>query len=327
MESFDQAIERYRAEINKQLTGLITKREPVSMYDAGRYVLDAGGKRIRPLLTILSCEAVGGKWKDALPAALAVEILHNFTLVHDDIMDASDSRRGRVTVHKKWNENVAILVGDALVAIAYHSLLETKCDRQSEITTLFTDGLLEVCEGQTLDMEFEHNQNVTVDNYLCMIEKKTGALLKMSAAVGGVIGNADAEQLEGLRQFGGYLGLAFQIQDDLLDIEANTVKLGKPMHNDIKTGKRTYLLLYAKEQAEKKHISILQKVFNRSINNEKDIKKVLEIYSITKAAEAARKAVHHYTHKAEECLNRIPDSGNQRENLQLFARMLLGRDY
>ncbi len=326
MKIFEQTVEEYRAEINRRLSGLLTKQQPESMYDAGRYVLEAGGKRVRPLLTLFACEAVGGNREDALPAALAVEILHNFTLVHDDIMDASDSRRGRATVHKKWNDNVAILVGDALVAVAYHALLESKNNRQEEITRLFTDGLLEVCEGQTFDMEFEQNDDVTVDKYLLMIEKKTGALLKMSAAIGGVIGNADDAQLEALRQFGTYLGLAFQIQDDLLDVEADAAKIGKPMHNDIKTGKRTYLLLYAYEQAKENQKDVLKKVFDRSVRSKKDIKKVLQVYESTKAAEAARDAVAHYTAKAEECLAKLTElDGGQ--NLQFFARMLLGRDY
>ena len=325
-EKFEKIVKEYRSEINKQLSGLLTKREPVSMYDAGRYVLDAGGKRVRPLLSLFACEAVGGTWKNALPAALAVEILHNFTLVHDDIMDASDSRRGRTTVHKKWNDNVAILVGDALVAVAYHALLESKIKRQAEITKLFTDGLLEVCEGQMFDMEFEQNNSVTVDKYLLMIEKKTGALLKMSAAIGGVIGNADTGQLEALRQFGTFLGLAFQIQDDLLDIQADTAKIGKPMYNDIKTGKRTYLLLYANEHVQHNQKSILKKVLDRSVKSNKEIDKVLEVYDKTKAAEAARGAVEHYTIEAEKCLTHLTGDGRS-ENLRFFARMLLGRDY
>ncbi len=326
MDKFDQTIKRYRSEINKHMSGLLTKREPVSMYEAGRYVLDAGGKRVRPLLTLFSCEAVGGKWEDALPAALAVEILHNFTLVHDDIMDASDSRRGRTTVHKKWNDSVAILVGDALIAVAYHSLLESKSERLGEITRLFTDGLLEVCEGQTYDMEFEHADNVGVENYLLMIEKKTGALLRMSAAIGGVIGNADAEQLKTLQDFGTFLGFAFQIQDDLLDVKADATKLGKPMYNDIKTGKRTYLLLYANERAAKSQKRVLQRVFGRAVCSAEEIDAVLDVYEKTKAAEAAQNSVAFYTSKAEECLNSLPDTGG-RENLRSFAKMLLGRDY
>lgn len=326
MSGFEQTIELYRSEINKQMSQLLTAREPVSMYDAGRYVLDAGGKRVRPLLTLLACETVGGTWKDALPAALAVEILHNFTLVHDDIMDASESRRGRETVHKKWNDNIAILVGDALVAVAYHSLLGSKSDRLVEITHLFTDGLLEVCEGQTYDMEFEQRDDVTVDNYLLMIEKKTGALLKMSAAIGGVIGNATDEQLHILREFGTFLGLAFQIQDDLLDIKADASKLGKPMHNDIKTGKRTYLLLYAHEHAAESRKAVLQQVLERTVCDSQNIEAVLGVYSETKAVEAAQNAVAHYTTKAEECLRRLPVNPG-RESLLSFAKMLLGRDY
>jgi geranylgeranyl pyrophosphate synthase len=326
MNTFEKTSERYRREINRRISSVLTKREPVSMYEAGKYVLDGGGKRVRPLLTLFSCDAVGGKWKDAVPAALAVEILHNFTLVHDDIMDMSDSRRGRATVHKKWNDNIAILVGDALVAVAYHSLLKSKCGRLGEIVHFFTDGLLEVCEGQTLDMEFEQMDNVTVDSYLRMIEKKTGALLKIAAAIGGAIGNADTNQLRVLKEFGSFLGLAFQIQDDALDVTADEIKLGKPMYNDIKTGKRTYLLLYANEHAKKTQKGILQKVFNRAVREREDIQAVLDVYANTKATDAAQKAVAHYTFKAEKCLNKLPKTPG-RDNLQSFANMLLSRDY
>ena len=326
MNTFDKILERYRREINRHISSALTKREPVSMYEAGKYVLDGGGKRIRPLLTLFSCDAVGGGWKDAVPAALAVEILHNFTLVHDDIMDMSDSRRGRATVHKKWNDNIAILVGDALVAVAYHSLLESKSGRLQEITSFFTDGLLEVCEGQTLDMEFEYMDDVTVDRYLQMIEKKTGALLKIAAAIGGVIGNADKKQLRVLKEFGSFLGLAFQIQDDILDVVADETKLGKPMHNDIKTGKRTYLLLYANEHAKKRKKAALKKVFNRTVRDTEDIQAVLDVYAQTNATEAAQKAVAHYTFKAEKCLQKLPKTPG-RDNLISFAKMLLSREY
>jgi geranylgeranyl diphosphate synthase, type II len=326
MESFDTVLQRYRYEINNRMSSLLKKREPISMYEAGRYVLDAGGKRIRPLLTLLSCESVGGRWKDALSAAVAVEILHNFTLVHDDIMDAADSRRGRATVHKKWNDHVAILVGDALIAVAYHSLLETQSTRKEEIIRLFTDGLLEVCEGQTYDMEFEQTDNVTVEDYLLMIQKKTGALLNMSAAIGGVIGGANQKQLTILREFGTFLGLAFQIHDDLLDVQADEEKLGKPMYNDIKTGKRTYLLLYANEHAPEPRKPVLQRVLNRAIRSRKEIDEVLDLYEETKTIEASHGAIADFTLQAEKCLGALPSTPG-REYLKAFAKMLLSRDY
>jgi geranylgeranyl diphosphate synthase, type II len=326
MKNFNKLVQRYRAEIDLRLAAILTKQKPVSMYDAGRYVLNAGGKRVRPLITLFSCESVGGTWRRALPAALAVEILHNFTLVHDDIMDASDSRRGRTTVHKRWNENVAILVGDALIAVAYHSLLESKSPRHSDIATLFTDGLLEVCEGQTFDMEFEGRADVTVDDYLLMIEKKTGALLKMSAAVGGVIGNATKPQLRALEEFGRNIGLAFQIRDDLLDIQADAGKIGKPMYNDIRTGKRTFLLLYANDSATASQRRILHKVFKRTATGRGDIDRVVRTYRETGAAEAAERAAAGYTAGALKWLERLPHAGG-RDRLARFAETLVGRDY
>lgn len=326
MKNFSTIVQRYRAEINSRLSSLLTKEKPVSMYEAGRYVLEAEGKRVRPLLTLFSCEAVGGRWKRALPAALAVEILHNFTLVHDDIMDASDSRRGRVTVHKQWNSNVAILVGDALIAIAYNSLLKTNSDRLAEITKLFTDGLLEVCEGQTFDMEFENDNDVTVEDYLLMIEKKTSALLKMSTAIGGVIGNATKSHLTALKHFGTHIGLAFQIRDDLLDVCADVAKVGKPMYNDIKAGKRTFLLLYAHARASAEDRRTLRSVFERNVEDSHKVQKIIEIYTQTGAVRAAEEAVSRYTVRAEEYLDRLPHTAG-RERLRYFARTLVGRDY
>jgi geranylgeranyl diphosphate synthase, type II len=323
---FEKTMRRYRTEVDARLGKLLTKQKPASMYDACRYVLHARGKRVRPLLTIFSCESVGGTWRRALPAALAVEILHNFTLVHDDIMDASDSRRGRTTVHKKWDNNVAILVGDALVAVAYHSLIETKSDRIAEISKLFTDGLLDVCEGQTYDMEFERNDDVTVDDYLLMIEKKTGALLKMSVAIGGVVGNATGGQLHALKRIGTYLGLAFQINDDLLDIRADKEKLGKPMYNDIKAGKRTFLLLYAHERATGPQQSVLDKVMRREAIAECDIEEVVRLYHEIGAVDAAQHAIARYTSEANRTLNRLPDTPG-RERLRYYSQLLLSRDY
>jgi geranylgeranyl diphosphate synthase, type II len=326
MSDFSQRIKKYREAVDIGLLKLLTRYKPVTMYGAAKYVLAGGGKRVRPLLTLFSCESVAGKWQKALPAALAVETLHNFTLVHDDIMDSSDSRRGRPTVHKRWDSNIAILSGDALVAIAYKSLLRTKSDRMTEITALFTDGLLEVCEGQSYDMEFEGESDVTLEDYLLMIEKKTGALLAMSSAIGGVIGNASQKQLRALRQFGKNLGLAFQIQDDLLDVRADVEKIGKPMFNDIKKGKRTFLLLYAVRQAGSKDRRILNKVFDRKATDTHSIRQVERVYRETGTIEYTRAAVGRYTRQAEADLAILPDAPGRRR-LMHFARMLIDRAY
>ncbi len=326
MDRFTRQLERYHSAINAGLAGLLTRDRPATMYDAGRYVLKGGGKRVRPLLVIFACEAVGGAWRKAIPAALAVETLHNFTLVHDDIMDASGMRRGRPTVHKKWNDSVAILSGDAMVAVAYRSLLRTKCDRRTEIASLFTEGLLEVCEGQAYDMEFEREHAVSVADYLTMIEKKTGALLKMAASIGGVIGNGTGADIRSLRKFGKYLGLAFQIQDDLLDVVADEAELGKPLFNDIKKGKRTYLLLAAYAHADSRARKVLEKVYRREATDPGIIREVGRIFRETGAVARAGEAVRKYTQKAERSLSALP-AGEGRDRLARFAHLLLDRAY
>jgi geranylgeranyl diphosphate synthase, type II len=326
MTDYTGRINTYREAVDRGLQKLLTRDKPVTMYDAGKYVLSGSGKRVRPLLTLFSCESVGGMWRTALPAALAVETLHNFTLVHDDIMDGSNSRRGRPTVHTRWNENVAILSGDALVAIAYKSLLRTKSKRMNEIVSLFTDGLLEVCEGQSYDMEYEREVHVTVKDYLLMIEKKTGALLTMASAIGGVIGDASDEHLKSLVRFSKNLGMAFQIQDDLLDVQADPDKIGKPMFNDIRKGKRTFLLLYAVGRAGTKDMAILRKVFDRKATDNDTIRRVERIYRETGTIEHTRATVEQYTRKAESNLATLP-AVRGRDMLLHFSRILIDRAY
>jgi geranylgeranyl diphosphate synthase type II len=216
--NFPHYIQTLRSRIDKELQLLFQDKEPLSLYRPMQYVMDSGGKRIRPLLLLLCGEAVGGSVESCLQASLAVELLHTFTLVHDDIMDHDDLRRGRETVHKKWDESTAILAGDGLVTMAYKTLLKTKHDRLQDVLNLFTDGLLVLCEGQALDKEYETVSKISLEDYNRMIYKKTAKLIEVSCEMGVVLGNGSSAERDILRQFGINLGLAFQIQDDLLDI-------------------------------------------------------------------------------------------------------------
>jgi geranylgeranyl diphosphate synthase, type II len=200
-------------------------------------------------MVLLSCEAVGGRIGQALDAGVAVETLHNFTLVHDDIMDRSSSRRGKPTVHVRWDINTALLVGDSLMGLAYRSLLRVARPVRPSLVELLTEGLLEVCEGQALDLEFERRSDVSVPEYFRMIEKKTGRLISVASEIGGLIGGGTAKQIGALRKFGHYLGRAFQLQDDVLDVMADQKRFGKPVGGDIVAGKKTFLLLKAAEVA------------------------------------------------------------------------------
>ena len=215
MKNFSSQYQRYKEIVDRQLRSCVRKNEPLSLYQPVRYVLSGGGKRIRPLLVLLSCEAVGGSTQQAQHAAVAVEILHNFTLVHDDIMDNAPSRRGRATVHTKWDTNIAILVGDELVALVYRELLKTRSPYIARVADIFTERVVEVCEGQAYDKEFETRKHVSLDEYLLMIGKKTGKMVSVASEMGAVIGGGSPSEIRALKLYGTFIGRAFQIQDDL----------------------------------------------------------------------------------------------------------------
>ena len=249
-----QHVERLRAAVNRALPTLVVQREPAALYDPVRHVLESKGKRFRPLLLLLTAEAFGAETKKALPAALAVEVFHNFTLVHDDIMDHAAERRGRPTVHVKWDESTAILCGDLLLALSYDLLthLGTRIalDHVAAVMQAYYPMVGRLCEGQTLDKVFETQPDVLVKDYLHMIDRKTGALLETAMEIGGRVGGASEGHLRVLRQTGREVGRAFQIQDDLLDLTAADARWGKTIGGDLIEGKKTFLLLRALERAE-----------------------------------------------------------------------------
>ena len=320
----------YKKRVDEILSGSVNKQIPETLYDPLKYVLNSGGKRIRPILIIYSCEAAGGKPEDALNAGVAIEMLHNFTLVHDDIMDNADTRRGSPAVHKKWNDNVAILTGDHLIGMAYSYLLKTRSDRLDEIVKTFTDGIIEVCEGQSFDKEFEDRKDVTLEEYMMMISKKTAKMLETSAVVGALIGNGSKELIENIRSYAANIGLAFQIQDDLLDITADETEFGKKIGGDLVEGKKTYLLIKALEVVtdEKDKIKILNIVNKTGLNPDDTaaISEIKNIYIKYGIIDSAQKEIERYTELAYRNLNNLPD-GESKESLRWFAEMLMGRSF
>ncbi len=245
-------VQSLRDRLEAELLAIDLPREPAALYDSVRYMLAGGGKRFRPVLTLLAAEAFGGEEarERAMPAALAVEVFHNFTLVHDDIMDRADERRGRQTVHVRWDEATAILCGDFMMGLAYDSLARIETDRTADIIRIFHRMVARLCEGQALDMAFERSGDVSVAAYLDMIERKTAALLEAALEIGALIGGADEESRARLCRAGRDLGRAFQIQDDLLDLTADDPRWGKTIGGDLMDGKRTFLLLTALEKTE-----------------------------------------------------------------------------
>ncbi len=261
-QNFFSLYERERKKVEKILIKAFKNRAPDSLYEPVNYILNSGGKRLRPLLVLLSAKAVGGRFSDVYNASAAVELLHNFTLVHDDIMDNADKRRGLLTLHKKFDDSTAILAGDGLLAVAYEYLLKDCNGKTKEVTSAFTRGLIEVCEGQSLDKDFEIRSSVTIAEYKLMIMKKTAAMFETCCTVGALLGGGSAKEIKAVSLFGKNIGIAFQIQDDLLDISGDEEKFGKKVGGDLIEGKKTFLfieaLLKAKGNDKKKLVNVME---------------------------------------------------------------------
>ncbi|MEW6509568.1 MAG: polyprenyl synthetase family protein [Bacteroidota bacterium] len=327
-----------RAGIERRLTRLSFAGSPRDLRDACRYVIRSGGKRIRGAMVVLSCQAVGGSAARAVNAAAAVELLHNFTLVHDDIMDNAAVRRGRPTVHKRWNVNHALLVGDVLLGTAYEVLLESAGSAGDLLAGILTRGLADVCDGQAMDLAFERRADVTVPEYFRMIEMKTAKLIATAAELGGVIGGATRSQGDALRRFALRLGRAFQLQDDLLDVVADPRHFGKSTGGDILEGKRTYLLLTAAARARGNDRTVIRQVLSRtgpgsgwkSVRGHVTgsgrtlVAEVKSIYERLGVLDDARRLVRRSTTEALAGLDRLPPSP-ARETLRALAEDLVTR--
>lgn len=319
--------------VERRLRRSLRRGSPHDLNESCRYVLDGGGKRLRAVLVLLGCRAVGGRVVQALDAGAAVEIMHNFTLVHDDIMDSAPSRRGRPTVHVRWDINNALLTGDVLLGTAYEVLLRTRRGDLRRQAELFTAGLNEVCRGQALDLEFERRHDVSVREYFGMIEKKTGRLIAMAVELGGMIGGGTSRQREALRRYGHYLGRAFQLQDDLLDVVALERELGKTIGGDIIERKRTYLLLTAMERARGADRRTLEHLLrlppsSPALRTEagriRTVAAVTGIYQRYGVLEDTRRLVRRNTNRALESLRALPP-GEGRTMLRWLAERLVGR--
>ena len=320
-------MERLKSIFEKYLLEQIPDKEPASLYTAMRYVLQNGGKRIRPLLVLLSAKSFGSPVEKALPAASSIEIFHNFTLIHDDIMDHSDVRRGKATVHEKWDENLAILSGDTMLVWAYKMLENYNPEIFKKLNVLLNQTAIEICEGQQMDMDFEHRNDVPMEEYLRMIRLKTAVLLGTALQFGGIVAGAADKNLEAFKDYGEKIGLAFQIQDDYLDTFGDHQKFGKKIGRDIIDRKKTFLyitaLQKAREEDRKKLIDLYQ---NTDIDETRLVPMVIEIFKKYRVDQISLKKIQDFTEQALSALDQTGFSPQEKDFWKQFAYDLMNRE-
>ena len=316
-------------DINKEIAQLDWSKEPHGLYEPIAYQLATGGKRLRPTLALIAADAVinGGlinSIDEVLPAALALEIFHNFTLIHDDLMDRAELRRGLPTVHTKWNSNTAILSGDQMLIEAYKQLAKVPATKLPQVLSWFNEMATGVCEGQQYDMDFEHLNQVSIDDYLKMIELKTSVLIAHAMRIGGYIAGASPAQQEALYQYGLNIGIAFQIQDDILDVYGDPKTFGKAIGGDICCNKKTLLLITALENADAESKAELLQWLITTERDEEKIEAVRQIYTRLGVREACESVMEDHTAKALAQLDRLPQNAAT-ESLRELAEQLTTR--
>ena len=320
-------IETYQKQFQAYLEAYNTIREPKNLYEPIQYILNLGGKRLRPVLTLMTAECFESDVKDALDAALAIEVFHNFSLIHDDIMDAAPLRRGHQTVHEKWDLNTGILSGDSMLIMAYQLFENYPPEVYQKLTKLFSKTALEVCEGQQYDIDFETRNTVTISEYLKMIEYKTAVLVGAAMKMGAIIASASIEDQNRCYEFGKNLGIAFQLQDDYLDAFGDPETFGKQVGGDIIENKKTYLYLKALEFSSEKDKLHLKQLFSSETNNSSEkVQVTKQIFSASGSAEATQKAISFYTTKAFEILKTINISEPKKQILESFGTQLMTRN-
>jgi geranylgeranyl diphosphate synthase, type II len=320
------SIYQYQQFISDYLNSQYETKEPKNLYEPIHYILGLGGKRMRPVLTLMSAEVFDADYKLALPAALAVEVFHNFSLVHDDIMDDAPLRRGNETVHEKWNTNTAILSGDAMLILAYQYFEKYNTEVFRDLAKLFSKTALEVCEGQQWDVDFETRNDVSIPEYLKMIEYKTAVLVAAAMKMGAIVAETSQENADLIYDFGLNLGLAFQLQDDYLDAFGDPKTFGKQVGGDIIENKKTYLYLKALEFASAEEKEQLLHLFSiHPSDSTQKIESVKTIFISSGASKATQKAIQDYTLNAFATLQNISIDNEKKDMLRSFGENLMGR--
>ena len=322
-----EILKAYSEEVDKVIDDSLSTLEPKDLYESSEYLIKAGGKKFRPALTVLSCQAVGGQTEKALNAAAALELTHTFSLIHDDIMDNDDTRRGKPAVHKVWGEPLAILAGDSLFAKAFEVLSKSAdenipYERILDALKVLTDSCIKICEGQALDMAFEDTFEVTQEQYLNMIYKKTGALITAATTVGAIMGGASSHEIKALMNYGKQIGTAFQIQDDYIDLTGDE-SIGKPVGSDLVEGKKTLMVVYALEKANQEDHKRLVELLEA--NDESIIPEAMDLLNKYGAINYARSKAYDCVIESKQALAILPDS-EAKEALFKLADFVFNRN-
>ena len=321
------SIENTLVAINKEIESYNFGNEPKNLYEPIEYIMGLGGKRLRPLLTLLSHNLFSDSFEKVLLPAIGVEVFHNFTLLHDDIMDNAPLRRGKPTVHEKWNQNVAILSGDVMLVKSYELLLNLEDKFHKKMLSSFNACAAAVCEGQQLDVNFELSENISLEEYIHMISLKTAALLGFCMELGAVAAETDEKNINLLKDFGINIGIAFQLQDDLLDVYGDKDKFGKKTGGDILAKKKTFLLIKALEQAKGKDLELLRNfVKDTAPVSDDQVKMVRKVYDNVNIQEQTQAAIQDYSERAVNCLTKVNATLFKKASLKTFVGKLMVRE-
>lgn len=326
MQEYSNLFQLLKKALHEEQTSL-HNAEPKEMYEPMAYIIGLGGKRVRPLLTLVGCDLFDINPELAIPSAMAVELFHNFSLIHDDILDNAPLRRGNTTVHEKWNHNIALLSGDGMMVKGFQALAKSKPEHIHDLLNLYSKTGIEVCEGQQYDMNFETQTKVSVHEYIDMITYKTAVLLGCSLQMGAICANASVDNQHHLYEFGKHVGIAFQILDDVLDVYADDEKFGKQVGGDIISNKKTFMLLDAFELANNKQTEELTHLLSsKEITNEDKVKQVTAIYNALGVKELALAEANNHTDIALKHLTELDANPSKKKLLKAFALHLLHRD-
>lgn len=323
MHTFNEYLER----VNNAIKAIPYPEQPSHLYEPITYTMDLGGKRLRPVLVLMACEAVGGDINRALTPAIGLEMFHNFTLLHDDVMDKADIRRGKPTVHVKWDDNTAILSGDAMLTMATQLIAQAPADVMPQVMDLYNRTAMEIYEGQQYDVDFEKRSDVTVDEYIEMIRLKTSVLLGCACKMGALIGGADEATAQLFYKVGENLGLAFQLQDDMLDVWGDEATFGKAIGGDIMNNKKTFLLINAMQRATGDHkVELSLWLSTPNASRAVKVPAVTAIYDALNLRSLSLDAINRYNDEALEALSKIAISDEARSEFANFITRLVKRD-